>query len=133
MTRKPNLKLFSDVDFSLSKNSVTDDLKMREGLYSIVQSIKNIALTSPGERPFSDLGANLYQYFWGNLTFNTALEIRNRLSTAINQYEPRVRVRPNDIKVTKNGSSLEINIKYALANDLSQNNNQEISIVVTEG
>lgn len=133
MTRKPNLRLFSDIDFSLSKNSVTDDLKMREGLYSIVQSIKNIALTSPGERPFSDLGANLYQYFWNNLTFNTALEIRNKLSTAINQYEPRVRVRPNDIKVTKNGSSLEINIKYALANDLSQNNNQEISIVVTEG
>ena len=133
MTRKPNLKFFSDVDFSLSKNSVTDDLKMREGLYSIVQSIKNIALTTPGERPFSDMGAGLYQYFWSNLTFNTALEIRNRLSTAINQYEPRVRVRPNDIKVTKNGSSLEINIKYALANDLSQNNNQEISIVVTEG
>jgi len=132
MQQKSNLKVFSDVDFDFFANQLTGDLKMRQGLFSIIQSIKNIALTTPGERPFSDLGGGLYRYFSENIDFKTQIEIKNKLATSINLYEPRVKVKPNGISVKKTGDSLEINIKYALANDLSQNNNQSISIVVTE-
>lgn len=129
----PDLSNFKDVDFSFAKNDLTNDLRVRKELSSISQSIKNIIMTSPGERPFSDLGFGLYSYFWENDTFDTFIEMKTKIASAVNLYEPRVKVDINDIEINKKmGNSIEINIKYRLSDDLTQTNSQNLSIIITE-
>jgi phage baseplate assembly protein W len=133
MQYKPDLKKFKDVDFGFAKNDLTNDFKTRNGLPSISQSIKNIVLTSPGERPFSDFGFGIYAYFWENDTVDTFIAMKTKIASAINLYEPRVIVDSNDITIVKKvGNSIEINIRYRLAEDLTQTTTQNLSIVVTE-
>jgi phage baseplate assembly protein W len=133
MQYKPDLKKFKDVDLGFGKNDLTNDLKTRNGLPSISQSIKNIVLTSPGERPFSDFGFGIYAYFWENDTVDTFIAMKTKIASAINLYEPRVKVNSNDITIIKKaGNSIEINIRYRLSEDLTQTTTQNLSIVVTE-
>lgn len=133
MEYRPDLTKFKDVDFSFRKNDLTDDLRTRQELSSISQSIKNVILTGPGERPFSDFGFGLYNYFWENDTLETFIEMKTKIASAINRYEPRVKVNINDVEINKkSGNSIEINIRYRLANDLTQTTTQNLSIIITE-
>jgi phage baseplate assembly protein W len=61
--------------------------------------------------------------------------MKTKIASAINLYEPRVKVNSNDITIIKKaGNSIEINIRYRLSQDLSQTQTttQNLSIVVTE-
>lgn len=134
MEYRPDLTKFKDVDFSFGKNDLTDDLRTRKELSSISQSIKNVVLTAPGERPFSDFGFGLYNYFWENDTIDTFVEMKTKITSAINFYEPRVKVDINDVEINKKaGNSIEINIRYRLADDLTQTITQNLSLIITEG
>jgi len=133
MSYKPNLSNFKDVDFGFEKNSLTDDVKVRREISSISQSIKNIILTSPKERPFSRFGFGLYDYLNTINDLGTVITIKNGISSLIQKYEPRVRVSPNDINVNiRSTNSIEINMTYRLADDLSGNYTQNLTISVGE-
>jgi phage baseplate assembly protein W len=59
--------------------------------------------------------------------------MKTKIASAINLYEPRVKVNSNDITIIKKaGNSIEINIRYRLSEDLTQTTTQNLSIVVTE-
>jgi phage baseplate assembly protein W len=134
MSFRPDLSQYKDVDFGFDKNSLTNDIKVRQELSSISQSIKNIALTSRGERPFSEFGFGMYDYLREIDNFATQVEIRNKLSSMINRYEPRVTVDYNDIEIIKKTTdSIEINMTYKLVNDLSDNFRQTLTIAIDGG
>lgn len=134
MSFRPDLSQYKDIDFGFDKNSLTDDIKVRQELSSISQAIKNIALTSRGERPFSEFGFGLYDYLREINDFATQIEIRNKLSAFINRYEPRVTVDFNDIIITKKSTdSIEINMTYKLVNDISDNFRQSLTIAIAGG
>lgn len=134
MSFRPDLSQYKDVDFGFDKNSLTNDIKVRQELSSISQSIKNITLTSRGERPFSEFGFGMYDYLREIDDFATKVEIRSKLSSMINQYEPRVTVDYNDIEIIKNTTdSIEINMTYKLVNDLSDNFKQTLTIAIDGG
>jgi phage baseplate assembly protein W len=106
-------------------------VKTRTGMSSISQSIKNIILTSPGERPFSDIGSDLYSYLFENPKGDELVYITSLIVAAIGKHEPRVVVEYNDVTVTNEGNGkLTINIKYRMANNLESNLVQTLNLTL---
>lgn len=132
LNSKSNVTKYKDFDFDFSVNNVTDDVKLKGGFQSIAQSVKNILLTYPGERPFSDIGGGIMDFLFENDTPETLIALRERVVSLLEIYEPRILVKFDDVTTQRLvDSSLAINIKYKLAEDLGLNNTQNINLVIT--
>lgn len=128
---RPNLINYKDFDFDLNKNEITKDVKGKLGLSCISQSIKNIILTSPGERPFSDMGIDLYRSIKENATGDRLVFMKNQIISAIGKKEPRVRVGYNDVDIIQeNDGAISINIRYAIVDGLGVDSIQNLNISI---
>lgn len=93
------MSYFTDIDLLLTKNELTNDVNLKFDTAAITQAIKNIVLTTKGERLFDgNFGGNAY-----NLLYNspTSLELKAKagdMAAAIQVYEPRVVVKTINIK-----------------------------------
>lgn len=100
---------FSDLLISFAKNSFTDDVSLVKNDNSIKQAIKNLVLTTPGEKPFQPLvGSKVNDLLFEPLDAFTADTIRDEIINTINQYEPRVEL--NSVVVTPFEASNKLNI-----------------------
>lgn len=100
---------FSDLLISFAKNSFTDDVSSVKNDNSIKQAIKNLVLTTPGEKPFQPLvGSKVKDLLFEPLDAFTADTIRDEIINTINQYEPRVEL--NSVIVTPFEASNKLNI-----------------------
>jgi phage baseplate assembly protein W len=125
-------KNYTDFDLEFSANSLTEDIKSRNGLSSIAQSVRNILMTYPGERPFSPMGGGIMDFLFEPDNPATLYSLRERVYGLILKYEPRIKVQFNDISSERlSNSSLRINIKYRLADNLEMGNLQNLSLIVS--
>lgn len=128
---RPNLINYKDFDFDFNKNEITKDVKTRLGLSCISQSLKNIILTSPGERPFSNMGIDIYKSVNENATDDQLIFMKNQVWSAIGQKEPRVKVEYDDVKVTKeNDGKISINIRYSIVDGLGVDSIQNLNLSI---
>ncbi len=82
---------FSDLSISMTRNPFTDDASVVKDDNSIKQAIKNLVLTTPGEKPFQPLvGSKVYDLLFEPLDAFTADTIQDEIINTITQYEPRV-------------------------------------------
>ncbi|WLW37391.1 baseplate wedge subunit [Synechococcus phage S-RS29] len=106
---------FSDLSISMQKNPFTDDISVVKNDNSIKQAIKNLILTSPGEKPFQPtVGSNVYQLLFEPLDAFTADTITDEISSTINQYEPRVELINVEVTPVVEGNKLNISIEYRI-------------------
>ena len=89
------------VDYDLAFTQVGDapddngvggySLAFKRDLNAISQSLQNLILTRPGEKPFiPDFGTNILNLMFDTLDPDTLGDIRDEVETAIQNYEPRV-------------------------------------------
>jgi phage baseplate assembly protein W len=84
---------FKDVSMSFQANPLNNDLIALKNQSAIARSIRNIVLTSPGEKFFNpDFGSNVSRLLFDNLDDLTALSIRDEIENSIRNYEPRVQL-----------------------------------------
>lgn len=116
---RPNTLNYKDFDIDFNQNQLTGDIKTRAGLSSISQSIKNIILTSPTERPFMNFGAAVYTSISDSVTSDDFLGTRYLILGMLQKYEPRIVVELDDIQIIreKDGET-RINITYGIAEGL---------------
>ena len=106
---------FKDVSMSFKVNPLNDDLVALKNANAIARSVRNIILTSPGEKFFNpDFGSNVSKLLFENLDEVTALAIRDEIETAINNYEPRVSLIDVEVTPDFDGNSLDAKIKYRI-------------------
>ena len=106
---KRSNRIYSDLNLSFTKNPATKDVAKVFDVQAIKRAVKNIILTNKYERPFnSDFGCNLRGYLFENITPPLMVAIKDRVATAIEEYEPRVSV--EDIVVSEDGTNNGINI-----------------------
>lgn len=85
--RKP----FADLDITLDLNPDTKDIDTLLDIDAVKASVRNIALTSFGERPFnSGLGTNLQTALFEPADIFTKLTITDSIKYALAKYEQRV-------------------------------------------
>ena len=79
------------------------------------QAVKNLILTNFDERPFRPFfGGNIRRRLFENFDVITAEDFKNQIVLAIENYEPRVKVDKNSVKVTEyqNQNQLVVSITF---------------------
>lgn len=104
---------FKDIAINFAQNPFTDDISSVANDNAIKQSVKNLILTSPGEKPFQPLvGSRVTSLLFEPLDPFTADAIKEEIINTINQYEPRVRLTQVDVTPIYEGNKLNVSIEY---------------------
>jgi len=112
-------RIFSDLDLKFSKHPVTKDVALKTNEYAVIGAIRNIVLTGLGERRFMpNFGCDIYSQLFEPLDNMTAMNIKQEITTSINNYEPRVKL--DFVNVTANESldGFDVSIRFFLLNSI---------------
>ena len=110
-------RTFSDLDLNFLQHPATKDIRKKVGENSIKQSIKNLIMTNPLEKPFQpEIGCGVYNLLFEPMMPSTALEIEESITDVINSYEPRVSL--GAVRVTENSSmnGYDVYISFSIIN-----------------
>ncbi|QIN97155.1 baseplate wedge subunit [Synechococcus phage S-H25] len=106
---------FSDLLLSMSKNPFTNDVSVAKNDSAIKQAIKNLVLTTPGEKHFNpNVGSKVYNLLFEPLDAFTADTIKDEIINTINQYEPRVELTSVNVTPIYEGNKLNVTIEYRI-------------------
>ncbi len=84
-------KAFKDISMSFQVNPISYDLIGLKNENAIARSIRNLVLTSPGERFFNqNLGSKVSRSLFENIDDISASVIKDEIENTIRNYEPRV-------------------------------------------
>jgi len=108
-------RAFKDIAMAFGKNPFTDDANVVKNDNSIKQAIKNLVLTTPGEKPFQPLtGSRVNDLLFEPLDPFTADTLRDEIINTINQYESRVRLENVWLQPIHERNQLNITIEYQI-------------------
>tara|TARA_Y100001970_G_scaffold50635_1_gene64047 strand:+ start:324 stop:683 length:360 start_codon:yes stop_codon:yes gene_type:complete len=94
---------------SFEVNPITDDIIGVKNDTAIARSIRNLVLTTPGERFFNEsLGSEVSQVLFDTLDDISAAVIRDEIEQTIIRFEPRVKL--SDVKVEPDFDNNEFNV-----------------------
>ncbi len=100
----------SDIDINFSKNKFTDDVSLVKDAYAIRQSLINLILTIPGEKPFNrNFGTKINDMLFENFSPMVSMRMEMEIRDSIKLFEPRVRVDDvfiNDAPITEQTSDV---------------------------
>jgi len=89
-------RVYKDIDLAFGVNAFSKDLNAKLDVNAVKQSIKNLVLTQPGERPFHpEIGSQIHALLFENMYPGIEQSIKARILDVLNTYEPRCQV--NDI------------------------------------
>ena len=120
---------FLDLSASFQNNPLSNDLITLKNENAIARSVRNLILTTQGERPFQPvLGSNVNNLLFDNMDKLTAAALKDGIRNTIENYEPRVEL--EDIIVDPNFENNEFNVTvqyYIVGIDVPE---QELSFVL---
>ena len=104
---------FNDIGMAFGKNPFTDDVSIVKDDNSIKQSIRNLVMTTPGEKPFQpNIGCGVYSLLFEPLDAFSADAIKSEIINTINQYERRVQLRNVNCIPFKGNNKLSVTVQY---------------------
>ena len=106
-------KAFKDISLSFEPHPVTKDITVIKNANAIKRSIRNIVQTIPGERFFNPiLGSDLRNSLFDFVDFGTASVIQKEITTAIENFEPRVYNLQVEATAIPDNNEFEVNIYF---------------------
>jgi len=94
-------KSFKDISISFKFNPLSGDLIALKNENAIARAVRNIVLTTPGEKFFDpDFGSSVSEILFENVDDITAISIKDEIKNCLQNYEPRVEI--IDVKVDPN-------------------------------
>jgi phage baseplate assembly protein W len=109
---------YTDIDFQLTpildttNTDIIVDINTLNDLYDVNQSIKNIILTAPGERPFYSGGGALYDFKYEKIIPTDLILLSQRLYSLLSIEETRINVISINIEQIAPGS-LQVTVNYS--------------------
>ena len=108
-------RAFADVLMSFKRDPFTDDASIVRNDNAIKQAIKNLILTTPGEKPFQPtVGSKVMDMLFEPLDPFTADAVKDEIINTVNQYEPRVELTKVDVTAIPEGNKLNITLEYRI-------------------
>ena len=106
-------KSFKDVSASFKGNPLTNDLIAIKNETAIARSLRNLVLTTPGERFFNEnLGSQVNNLLFENVDDVTAMSVRQEIINVIENYEPRVKLLTVSVNANIDTYSMDVIIAY---------------------
>lgn len=102
-----------DLDLSFSAHPVSGDVSKLTGKRAIEKSLQHLVFLNTFEKPFHpEIAGNIRNLLFELENPFIEIDIRDRLNSLINKYEPRVTIR--EVKVVSNPdrNSLDIRIYF---------------------
>lgn len=107
------MAIYQDLDLHFGIHPVTKDLATLKDASAIVRSVYNLLLTNHYERPFRpELGSNIRQMLFENITQSTAQTIRRFIQETIRNFEPRVTVQRVDVIANEDQNAYEVRLEF---------------------
>ena len=106
-------KSFKDVSASFKVNPLTNDLIAIKNQTAISRSLRNLVLTTPGERFFNEnLGSEVNNLLFENVDDITAMSVRTEIVNVIENYEPRVNLLRVSVNANIDSYNMDVIIAY---------------------
>ena len=106
---------FKDISMSFQVNPLTDDLIAIKNQNAIARSLRNLVLTSPGERFFNNrLGSRVNELLFENVDDLTASSVKSEIETTIQNYEPRVKLLTTKVSANPDSYEFDVIITYEI-------------------
>ena len=108
-------RTFKDVNIALPRNPITKDIYGVNNDNAIKQSIKNIVLTVPGEKPFQpEVGSRVNELLFEPLDPFVVDALRDEIINTIKQHEPRVDLQKVDVQPIYTQNRVNISVQYKI-------------------
>lgn len=126
-----DLEEMSNSSKNFFSNDTKVDIKSSDDESAIVNSIRNIFSTTPGERILEPgFGLNLKQWLFEPLDEFTAQEIGETIVNGIKRFEPRVEVK--NVNIDINYEQHEYNIQLVLSVPALNINNKTYDAILSQ-
>ena len=100
---------------SFQVNPLTDDLIAIKNQTAISRSIRNLVLTTPGERFFNnDVGSRVNDLLFESIDDITASSIKSEIENTINNNEPRVKLLSTKVSANPDSYEFDVIITYEI-------------------
>ena len=104
---------FKDISMTFQSNPLNNALIAIKNVNAITRSIRNIVLTTPGEKFFDpDFASNVNNLLFENVDDITASQIQEEIEFSINNYEPRVKLLNVKVIADNDNASFDTIITY---------------------
>ena len=104
---------FKDISMSFEVNPITNDTITIKNDTAIARSIRNLVLTTPGERFFNpDLGSSVSEVLFDVLDDISGSAIRDEIEQTIIRFEPRVKLTDVIVKPDYDNHEFNVTITY---------------------
>lgn len=108
-------KGFKDISASFQVNPLTYDLIAIKNETAIARSVRNLVLTSQGERFFNPiLGSKVSRLLFENVDEITASAIKEEIKTTIRNFEPRVNLLSVDVSPDFDNGEFNVTVRYEI-------------------
>ena len=108
-------KSFKDVSASFKVNPLTNALIAIKNETAIARSLRNLVLTTPGERFFNEnLGSQVNNLLFENVDDITAMSVRTEIINVIENFEPRVKLMKVSVDADIDAYNMDVKITYQI-------------------
>jgi phage baseplate assembly protein W len=110
-------EVYSDFPKDFAPIPGRSDLSRKINENSVRESIRNIVLTDPGERPFNPtFGCGIRRFLFENMDDTTAIIIKDTITDNVNAFEPRAEVVNVEVSADLNTNLVFISIVFRVIN-----------------
>ena len=108
-------KSFKDLSMSFKFNPLSGDLITLKNENAIARAVRNIVLTTPGEKFFDpDFGSNVGEILFENVDDITAVSIEDEIKSSLKNYEPRVELINVTVDPNFDANQFDVRITYRI-------------------
>ena len=108
-------KSFKDVSMSFKFNPLSGDLIALKNENAIARAVRNIVLTTPGEKFFDpDFGSSVSEILFENVDDITAVSIDDEIKSSLKNYEPRVELINVTVDPNFDANQFDVRITYRI-------------------
>ena len=108
-------KGFKDLSMSFKFNPLSGDLIALKNENAIARAVRNIVLTTPGEKLFDpDFGSSVGEILFENVDDITAVSIQDEIRNCLNNYEPRVDLVDVNVDPNFDENQFDVKITYRI-------------------
>ena len=108
-------KSFKDLSMSFKFNPLSGDLITLKNENAIARAVRNIVLTTPGEKFFDpDFGSSVSEILFENVDDITAVSIKDEIRSSLKNYEPRVELIDVNVDPNFDENQFDVIITYRI-------------------
>jgi phage baseplate assembly protein W len=106
---------FKDISLTFKANPINFDILVTRNETAIARAIRNLVLTTPGERLFnSRLGSKISKSLFENIDPISAADIKGEIEYTVRTYEPRVELIKTVVDPDYDNNTFNVALTYKI-------------------